>query len=298
MFLKLCLCVVTLFVSAGVTQSADDSYPRPDLLVEPTELNQPDVAMQYVVLDVREKAKYDEGHIPNAVSVDLAGWSKSFAKGDDAAGWSKRIGAMGIGKDTKVVVYDDSSSRDAARTWWILRYWGVADVRLLNGGWTGWKAAGNAVSKDAAVPVAVTFEAQGQLDRLATKEQLLKSLDGGQLQIVDSRSEKEFCGVEKMSNKRGGAIPGAVQLDWSDLIDQETKRFKSAVEMKELFDAAGIDLTRKSTTYCQSGGRASVMAFAMELMGSKEVSNYYPSWSEWGNADDTPVVAGKPKEKK
>jgi thiosulfate/3-mercaptopyruvate sulfurtransferase len=95
-----------------------------------------------------------------------------------------------------------------------------------------------------------------------------------------------------------GAKHGAKQLEWSDLLDPQTHRFKTAAELRTLFGQAGIALDKPTTTYCQSGGRASVMAFGLELMGVKEVSNYYASWGEWGNADDTPVAPGKPKEKK
>ena len=84
-------------------------------------------------------------------------------------------------------------------------------------------------------------------------------------------------------------------LEWIDLMDKTTRRFKSADEIGKLFNDAGIDLKAKTATHCQSGGRASVMAFGLELMGAKDVSNYYRSWSEWGNSDDTPVVPGKPK---
>lgn len=282
---------------AGVGAAADP-YPRPGLLVEPADLAKPAAAGGVVILDAREKAKYDAGHVPGARWVDHAAWAKAFGHGGDQDGWGKRVGGLGIGADSKVVVYDDNLSRDAARVWWVLRYWGVADVRLLHGGWTGW-AAGKFPTEAAAPPVApVAFEAKPRAERLATKEQLLKSLNGGdRLQIVDARSEKEFCGVEKMTNKRAGAIPGAKQLEWVDLLDKETRRFKPAADLKKLFADAGIDLTRPTAAHCQSGGRSSVMAFALELMGADAVSNYYPSWAEWGNADDTPVVPGKPKGK-
>jgi thiosulfate/3-mercaptopyruvate sulfurtransferase len=107
---------------------------------------------------------------------------------------------------------------------------------------------------------------------------------------VDARSEDEFCGINKRDNKRGGAIPGAKHLEWSDLIDQETNRFKSPAELKRLFEQAGIDLTRPTASHCNGGGRAAVMAFGLELMGANEVRNYYRGWGEWGNAQDTPII--------
>jgi thiosulfate/3-mercaptopyruvate sulfurtransferase len=129
-----------------------------------------------------------------------------------------------------------------------------------------------------------------QPKRLATKAQLLGSHKSASLQIVDARSLAEFCGIEKQTNKRAGAIPGAKHLEWSSLLDKKTQRFKTAEQLRALFQEAGIALNRPTATHCQSGGRAAVMAFAMELMGAAEVSNYYASWGEWGNADDTPVV--------
>jgi thiosulfate/3-mercaptopyruvate sulfurtransferase len=98
-----------------------------------------------------------------------------------------------------------------------------------------------------------------------------------------------------MRNKRPGAIPGAKQLEWVDLIDKKTNRFKTADKLRLLFASARINLDRPTATHCQSGGRASVMAFGLELMGSKDVSNYYPSWAEWSSATDTPVIPGQPK---
>jgi len=109
------------------------------------------------------------------------------------------------------------------------------------------------------------------------------------VQIIDARSESEFCGDNKLQNQRGGHIPGAVHLEWSDAIHPDTHKFRSAADLVEIFTDAGIDLTKPSVTHCQSGGRASVMAFTLELMGAKEVSNYYRGWSEWGNTEDTPV---------
>jgi thiosulfate/3-mercaptopyruvate sulfurtransferase len=272
-----------------------DNYPQPNLLVEPAELAKPEMAKQFVILDARDRAKYDQGHIPNAQWVDHATWAKAFQDGQDAEGGSKRIADLGIASNSKVVVYDDDWNKEAARIWWILKYWGVADVRLLNGGWKSWTAASLPTQKEAPpAPSATQFVAKSQTDRLATKQKLLDSLKDKSLQIVDARSEGEFCGIEKAKNKRAGAIPGAKHLEWIDLLDKETQRFKTADEIGKLFSDAGIDLKEKTATHCQSGGRASVMAFGMELMGAKNVSNYYRSWSEWGNSDDTPIVSGKP----
>jgi len=276
---------------------ADTPYPKPTLLVEPAALTKPEAAGKLVLLDARDRKKYNAGHIPTARWVDHAEWAKSFGEGTDAEGWGKRIGALGLNPDTSVVVYDDAMSKDAARVWWILRYWGVKDVRLLNGGWVGWKAGKYMTVTDAPKFATTTFKAIAAPDRLATKAEVLKSLDGFKWQIVDARTEKEFCGTEALKNKRAGAIPGAKHLEWIDLIDPDTHRFKPAGELKKVFAAAGVKLDRPTATHCQSGGRAAVMAYGMELMGATDVRNYYRSWGEWGNATDTPVAIPKAEKK-
>ena len=132
---------------------------------------------------------------------------------------------------------------------------------------------------------------KAHLDRLATKEQVVGYVKDKDRQIIDARSGKEFCGEDKRA-KRGGAIPAAKHLEWSDLLDKDG-RFKSADELAKLFKEHEISVKEPAVTYCQSGGRAAVMAFALELMGAKDVRNYYRSWSEWGNDPDTPVVVPK-----
>jgi thiosulfate/3-mercaptopyruvate sulfurtransferase len=264
-------------------------YPRPELLVEAADLaREPPASVR--VLDCRGKGAYSEGHVPGAVWLHVLDWMRTFGEGEDREAWAKKVGALGIDVDTKVVLYDDSRAKDAARAWWILRYWGVRDVRLLNGGWQAWKASGGAVEKAENRPPAVEPRLAPQAGRLATRAKVLQSLKG-EAQIVDARSREEYCGTADTA-KRNGAIPGAVHLEWSDTLDR-AGRFRSAPELAKLFRDAGIDPARPSITYCQSGGRAAVMAFALELMGGKEVRNYYRSWAEWGNADDTPVVQPK-----
>jgi thiosulfate/3-mercaptopyruvate sulfurtransferase len=167
-------------------------------------------------------------------------------------------------------------------------------VRLLNGDWKTWKAEGYPTTREVPPPATPTaFQAKPITRDLVTTQQVLDSLKHHDLQIVDARSEGEYCGIDKHKNKRAGAIPGAKHLEWSDLIDERTDRFKSPQALRRLFAQAGIDLRRPTASHCQSGGRASVMAFGLELMGAKDVRNYYAGWSQWGNRSDTPIVVPK-----
>jgi thiosulfate/3-mercaptopyruvate sulfurtransferase len=277
-----------LFCHLLVTLSSPADYANPKLLIEASELGKLAADCTHV-LDVRSEQKYEAGHIPVAVRVDHDRWAKGFIQHPDRETWSKLIGATGIRNPEVVVVYSDDV-KEAVRVWWILRYWGVKDVRLLNGGWRAWQAYGGKITKGpGAVVKPVEIALAPQPARLATRDEILADLEHKHFTLIDTRSEGEYCGDTKLA-KRGGAIPGAKHLEWVDLIDRKTQRFKSAPELAKLFKDAGIDPRHPAITYCQSGGRAAVMAFALELMGGSEVRDYYRSWSEWGNAPDTPVV--------
>jgi thiosulfate/3-mercaptopyruvate sulfurtransferase len=285
-----------LFLLFATADQNAERYPRADLLIEADELIKTPPVRGPLFLDARSKAKYDEGHIAPATWVDTDAWSKAFDNGRDEKAWIQRFFAPGLTMDFPVVVYGEGISPDAARVWWILRYWGFKDVRLLNGGWRAWKAAGGEIRKNGNGG-RIAFKPMEKLDpqaaRLATKEQVRQSLPLKEFQIIDTRSKDEYCGTEKRA-KRGGAIPGAIHLEWVEVIDKDSQRLKKPEELARLLQDKGIDLKRPVVTYCQSGGRAAVMAFTLELMGAKEVRNYYKSWSEWGNATDTPIEKPKP----
>lgn len=267
--------------------AAPNTYPNPTLLIEPAELAKAPSAFR--VLDVRGRNLFDKGHVPGAVWVDVAAWSKAFnADPADAAGWAKRLGAAGVDPAKPIVVIEDKVN-EAARVWWLLRYWDCRDVKLVNGGWRGYVAAGGPVSTTDDKPAPTTPTLKSHRDRLATKGQLLDALKRQPPQIVDARTTGEYCGTADTAG-RNGAIPGAVHLEWTEALDPKTKRFKSAKELQALLADRHVDVNKPVVTYCQSGGRAAALAFTLELMGGKQVENYYKSWAEWGNAADTPVV--------
>lgn len=283
----------SLLLPMTLAFAGEPHYPRKDLLIEPAELAKS--AGKFRILDVRSKDKYSQGHIAGAIWIDHALWSSMFAKNQQPLVWRALLRPAALDHDRGVVIYDDAVSKDAARIWWILRYWNYKDVRLLNGGWHGWTERKLPVSKEVGKATAVTAEFPKANARLfATKESLLDILKDKKTQIIDSRSMAEHCGDSKKA-KRGGAIPGAIHLDWTDLLDKNSKRFKRPDQLRDIFKKAGIDLTKPAVAHCQSGGRSSVMAFTLELMGASDVANYYRGWSEWGNDDATLVVVPKKK---
>jgi thiosulfate/3-mercaptopyruvate sulfurtransferase len=268
-------------------------YAKPEILVEPVALDDAEALKKFVILDVRGANTYAEGHVPGAVRVDAAALSKAFSADTNDEGWAKRLGKLGVNIDSPVVVYGDDW-REAARLWFILRYWGVKDVKLLNGGWTAWKAEKRHVSTQRENPKPVKGKVSPAANRVATKNQMLDLLKEKSALILDVRSKDEFCGDAGTARKKG-SIPGAVHLEWIDFVNRDTQKLKSAGEIAPMLERAGITRSKPVVTYCQSGGRAAVSAFVLELMGGEQVRNYYRSWAEWGNAEDTPVA--KPEKK-
>jgi thiosulfate/3-mercaptopyruvate sulfurtransferase len=275
-----------LFLAVHLT-AADPEYPRANLLIEADKLTPAD----FHIVDVRAKARFDEGHVPDARHADLGPWSKAIlADKAGAAFWRTELVKAGVTPRKPTVVYADDV-RDAARAWWMLKYAGVPDVRLLNGGWKAYTSAKLPVQKDSAGAAVAPHDWKPDPTRLADKKHVLEQLKAGVI-CVDARTTAEFTGEKKMA-KKGGHIPGAIHLEWVELLDPKTDKFLPPKELIKLVHDKRIDLDKPAVTYCQSGGRAAVVAFGLELAGGKNVRNYYPSWGEWGNADDTPVEVKK-----
>ena len=263
-------------------------------LVEPEELSAQLKNESLVVIDARSLKAWQNSHIPGAVSANVNEWKTLFSQQQDEKVWSQRIGELGIDQETSVVIYDDPVYPNSGRLWWLLNYWGVKEVKLLHGGWKGWLKLKLPTESQSVSPVKKKFVAKPRSQLLISKADLLKSLkEENPRQIIDTRSLGEHQGTSKGGNKRGGAIPGAKHLDWNDLVDHKTSRLKSAEEIRKLAKEAEIDLKQPCVVHCQSGARASFVMLVLQSLGAKDVSNYYPGWSEWGNDDQTPIVTPK-----
>lgn len=279
----------TLLSLALALSPAADPYPNAHILVEADALKAVD-PKAHVILDARDAKAYAAGHVPGAILMPVAELGKAVP--DTPEAWAGRLGKLGIKADTPVVVYGGPDVRDTARAWWLLKYAGADRVGLLNGGYPAWEKAGGTVETTTNEPKPVDFgKPAAKPERLAEKANLMSILKDKSAQILDARSDDEFCGAAGKA-KRMGHIPGAIQFEWSELLTAD-KKFKSPAELKKLVADRKIDLDKPAVTYCQSGGRAAVLAFGLELMGAKNVKNYYKSWSEWGNAEDTPVEVPK-----
>jgi thiosulfate/3-mercaptopyruvate sulfurtransferase len=241
------------------------------------------------ILDARPAEAYDAGHIPGAVLVDVAAAEKLAARPGglkDTEAWTAWATPLGIGPDTEIVVHDDHRQLNAARVWWILTYLAVEDAGLLEGGYKLWAASDLPTTTEATRPTPVPFNVRYHHHRLAERSDVLASLGKPGAQVLDVRSPAEFTGEEKRS-KRSGHIPAACNLEWNQLVRPDG-RFLPPDEARKLLGTAKLDPTSAVITHCQGGGRASVAAFALERLGFP-TRNYYASWGDWGNADDTPI---------
>ncbi|HVK11116.1 MAG TPA: rhodanese-like domain-containing protein [Gemmataceae bacterium] len=218
---------------------AGQGYPNPTLLIEPEDLAKS--ADRYRVLDVRAKPAYDAGHVPRAVLALSGPWSRAVTEGKaDAAFWKRELAAVGVTPDRPVVVVSDDI-RNAARAWWLLSLAGVPDVRLLNGGWDAYTAAKLPVGKEPSTAKAPPHDWKPAHGRHATRADAAGLADKQRPgRVIDSRSQAEYD---------AGHIPGAVRLEWSELIDPQTKKFKPATELAKLLKERNIDPAEESCSY-------------------------------------------------
>lgn len=263
------------------------------MLIDAAELSRRLNEAHLRVLDTRARAQYLQGHVPGALHVDVRDWQQlALSEGGlhDAAAWAQRVGALGISDDHTVVVYG-SSLPDTARVWWILKYLGLRDVRLLDGGWNAWTGRLLPIGTDQVDVPATKFAVRFQPERLEEIDSLKAAVAQQRATVVDARSQAEFTGAE-VRGARGGHIPGAKHLEWTQLLTDDG-RFKSPDELRALFGRCGLSPDQTTVTHCQSGGRAAVNAFALELAGYPRVKVFVQGWSQWSADQEAPIATGQ-----
>ena len=224
------------------------TFANPEYLADPAwlkvHLDDPDL----VIIDLDAEAGYLRGHIPGAVFLDNnyernpeTGWVDTFPPERFAA----TCQALGIGDDTLVVAYDNNMSLHAARFWWTLAYYGHRNVRVLDGGWRRWVTEGGAVAFDRVAPRSgAVFTPRVDSSLIATYGQVragcaIGGANAPDTVIWDTRSAAEYDGTVSR-NARPGHVAGAMHLDWMDLMDRATHRFKSPGELRQLLSNTGI----------------------------------------------------------
>ncbi len=238
-----------VLASLWAGQPADRKQPETRaMLVEPGELQQQLQQPRLRVLDTRPQPDYAKGHISGAVWVDVKSWQdlgKKEGGFHDAKAWGDKVGQLGISHDSRVVV-SGSNPTDSARIWWTLKYVGLKNVTILNGGWQLWTKEKRPIDTTLPRIEATRFEPHFQSDRLEEIDALKQAVRSGNVTVVDARSTDEFTGKE-VRGTVGGHILGAKHLEWKELL-AEDGRFKSPDQLRELFRKRGITPDQTAVT--------------------------------------------------
>jgi thiosulfate/3-mercaptopyruvate sulfurtransferase len=266
-------------------------YARPEMLVETNYLAAHVTNKMVRIVDMRPSG-YAAGHIPGAVHLDNAAIRNPKSPPaflPTAAEFEAVMNKLGVTSQHRVVVYDDRGGLYAARLWWILNYFGHANVALLNGGWTKWTRENRPSSTEAPRHPAGSFKARPDDRWLANASDVVAAIDKPGVKIVDARTRNEIEGRDLRNIRRGGAIPSSVPVYWEDHLDPATRTFKPAEDLRRLYADRGVLPEHEVIAYCQVGMRASHDLFVMHLLGYNKLRNYYGAWEEWGNREDLPI---------
>jgi thiosulfate/3-mercaptopyruvate sulfurtransferase len=237
--------------------------------------------------------EYLQAHIPGARFLDIDEVSDRSHPAPHmlpaADAFGEAMERLGIGSGERIVVYDNSPTRNAARGWFMLRHFGARNVAILDGGFQKWLAEGRPTESGEPLPRQASFKA-AERDEVVTKQQLLAGIG---LPWVDARGKARFEGSEADPRPgiAAGHAPGARNLPFGSLY-REDGTFKPVEELRRLFAEAGIDPTRPFVASCGSGVTANSLIFAAHLIGNDDTRLYDGSWSEWGADPATPKVLG------
>jgi thiosulfate/3-mercaptopyruvate sulfurtransferase len=274
-------------------------YANPDVLVPTDWVDQHGGDEGVAIVEVDEdQSAYEKGHIPGAISID---WEnelhevprREFISSEQLA---DLLGRKGISSSDTIVLYSGNNNWFAAYAYWLFKYRGVQNVKLLDGGRKKWELESRSLVQDAPDRPATTFQIGSEQPQLRIfRDEVLQRV-GGDGAWVDVRSPEEYRGellapphLPQEQAQVPGHIPGAANITWSKTV-REDGTFKSADELKGLYESEGITPDKDVVAYCRIGERSSHSWFVLkELLGFERVRNYDGSWTEYGSLVGAPV---------
>jgi thiosulfate/3-mercaptopyruvate sulfurtransferase len=250
-------------------------------------------------LDSRDaSAEYEAEHIPGAVFMDLANLADATSEYPmmlpKPEKFASRMQSLGLGDGSRIVLYDNSPFKTAARAWWMLSVvFGAHGVAILDGGLAKWKAEGRELDSGKVALRHRHFTVWRDDKPVRTLEQMLTNVDSKVEQVVDARGQARFEGreAEPRLGVNPGHIPGSFNLPYDQMFNADGT-WKRGDDLKAAFTGAGVDLDKPLTATCGSGITAATLVFGAHLLGKKDVALYDGSWSEWGAQKDTPKAIG------
>ena len=282
---------------------AESGYAHPEVLVSTDwvaeHLDDPNVR---IIESDEDVLLYDMGHIPGAINVDWHTDLQNQVERDflDKAGFEALLGKNGIGNDTTVVFYGDRNNWYATYAYWLFKYYGHRDARVMNGGRAKWEAEGRPMTREVLSYPETTYTAQEPDERIrAYRDDVLKQVKSGAPTLVDVRSVPEYtgevlhmAGYAQEGAQRGGHVLGAQSIPWATAANEDGT-FKSPEQLKEIYGGKGITPDKNVIAYCRIGERSSHTWFVLrELLGFPDVRNYDGSWTEWGSMVGVPIAKG------
>ncbi|MFQ5469979.1 MAG: sulfurtransferase [Gammaproteobacteria bacterium] len=263
------------------------------LVIEPDALEETIDNNEIIVVDLSRAPVYKRNHIPSAIHFDYSQIvaSKSPVMGllptEEILG--NVLSSAGISTDSHIVAYDDEGGGKACRLLWTLDVCGHSQFSLLNGGLQAWVNENHRVSNELEEPSQSNYKVTYSDKHKADKAYILTKLSNPGTVLLDARSIREYDGSDKRAH-RGGHIPGAVNLEWSKLIDQTNNlRLKSSDEIMAQLAALDITPDKEVITYCHSHHRSAHSYIALKHLGFNKIKGYPGSWSDWGNDPETPI---------
>jgi thiosulfate/3-mercaptopyruvate sulfurtransferase len=276
------------------------AYAHPEYLVETAWVaeHSSDPKVRVVESD-EDPLLYKIGHIPDAVQVDWFSTLQHPLRRDflTKEAFEETCSSLGISNDTTVVFYGDKSNWFACYALWLFQYYGHSNVRVMNGGRKKWEDEGRPLVKNVPNYPRASYTAQEPDAAIrAFREDVFAQVEARR-PLVDVRSPQEYSGeMISMPNypqegaTRGGHIPGAVSIPWSKAVNEADATFKSAEDLRVLYEGKGIRPDGEIIAYCRIGERSSLTWFVLKyLLGYPNVRNYDGSWTEWGNLVNAPI---------
>ena len=264
------------------------------LLLEPARLQPQLGRADMLVVDLRNPEGYAQGHIPGAVNLPYSAIIRTQPPTGgllpSATELSRVLSAIGLTPEHRVVAYDNEGSGRSGRLFWTLQALGHLQCQLLNGGLTAWMAEQRPLETTPIIPQPSDYQAQWQHPEvIAEREYIQSRLGNPDFLPLDCRTPAEYRGHDVRA-ARSGHIPGAVNLNWVECIDDDRAlRFKPEAYLRRTLEALGVTPDKEIVVYCQTHHRSSHTYAVLKHLGYPQVRGYPGSWSDWGNAADTPI---------
>jgi len=272
------------------TQWLEEQLGSPDLVIL-------DASRHLPAANRDPRAEFEAEHIAGARFLDLASLVDTGSSVPQAlpnpSQLARGLAELGIGEGNRIVIYDDSAMRTSARAWFTLVAHGIDNVAFLDGGFAKWKGEGRPTQSTVPHVEPTQPASLNTPTRVRTKVNMLANLDTGREQVLDARGADRVygSGIDPVHGGENGRIPGSLNLPFGQVFNADGT-FKSPADLRAAFENAGVDLDQPIVTTCGSGITASVLLFALHLIGKHDTALYDGSWMEWSTDSETPKMQG------